>query len=149
MMMMPRIQRPVENGGVHLDPLAFHAALMVGSSSSSSSSGGRPHQDDDAALGAGDALPPIVIDVRNTFEHAIGRFETAAGAAAIEPGMKSFNEFAVFADRIAPECAGRKVLMYCTGGIRCEKASIMLKARGVDDVYQLSGRWKLHAGPPV
>lgn len=72
---------------------------------------------------------PKTIDINTRFQYS----------KAIQPGMKSFNEFAVFADEIAPRCAGRKVLMYCTGGIRCEKASIMLKQRGVADVYQLKG----------
>jgi UPF0176 protein len=80
-----------------------------------------------------------VLDVRNTFEHAIGRFESAAGTSAVAPGMKSFSEFDAFCERFAPKCQGKKVLMYCTGGIRCEKASAMLKERGVEDVSQLQG----------
>jgi len=55
---------------VHLSPTEFHHALAA----------------DDVVL----------LDVRNTFEHAIGRFETAAGQPATEPGMKSFAGFAVF-----------------------------------------------------
>lgn len=104
-----------ENGGVHLSPEEFHAVLES---------------------------PPkelVVIDVRNTFEHAIGRFVAADGVAAIEPKMKSFGGFASFCDSHAEEFAGKKVLMYCTGGIRCEKASAMLRDRGVDDVGQLRG----------
>jgi UPF0176 protein len=81
----------------------------------------------------------VVLDVRNTFEHAIGRFESAAGTSAVAPGMKSFSEFDAFCERFAPKCQGKKVLMYCTGGIRCEKASAMLKERGVEDVSQLKG----------
>ena len=62
-----------------------------------------------------------------------------AGKKAVEPVMHSFTEFDGWAEAVAPSLKGKKVLMYCTGGIRCEKASCMLKSRGVGDVCQLSG----------
>ena len=80
----------------------------------------------------------IVIDTRNDYEVAIGTF-----AGAIDPGTKTFRDFpdwfrehreALIGDGTPP-----KVAMFCTGGIRCEKATAFLKAEGLDGVYHLKG----------
>jgi predicted sulfurtransferase len=111
----------------------------------------------------------VVIDVRNTFEHAIGRFQISTTSttnstitsitngenkngsttskphvphahSAIQPEMVTFSTFdSNFCAKQADYLKDKKVLLYCTGGIRCEKASAMLRKRGVDDVSQLSG----------
>ncbi|GAX19972.1 hypothetical protein FisN_1Lh553 [Fistulifera solaris] len=105
-----------KNGGTHLPPSEFHRAIM---------------ENPDAVL----------IDVRNTFEYEIGHFVHPASLnPAINPEMVTFSSFeSSFCDKRADELKGKKVLMYCTGGIRCEKASVMLKKRGVTDVSQLQG----------
>jgi predicted sulfurtransferase len=105
-----------ENGGTHLPPSEFHRAIM---------------ENPDAVL----------IDVRNTFEYEIGHFvHPTTQNPAMNPGMVTFSSFeSSFCDNKADELKGKKVLMYCTGGIRCEKASVMLKKRGVADVSQLKG----------
>ncbi|MDX7950453.1 rhodanese-like domain-containing protein [Lichenihabitans sp. Uapishka_5] len=75
-----------------------------------------------------------VIDVRNGFEHAIGSFE-----GALDPATTSFTDFPHFvATRLDPS-RDKTVAMFCTGGIRCEKASALLLERGFDTVYQLDG----------
>jgi len=76
----------------------------------------------------------IVIDTRNDYETAIGSFE-----GAIDPETKSFRAFPGWVERNANLLRGRRVAMFCTGGIRCEKATAYLKARGFDDVYHLKG----------
>jgi UPF0176 protein len=79
----------------------------------------------------------IVIDTRNAYEVAIGSFR-----GAIDPGTKSFREFPAWfrANRDALLAEGvSKVAMFCTGGIRCEKATAFLKAEGVADVFHLEG----------
>jgi len=76
----------------------------------------------------------IVIDTRNDYETAIGGFERA-----IDPRTKSFREFPDWVERNANLLKGRRVAMFCTGGIRCEKATAYLKARGFDDVHHLKG----------
>lgn len=83
----------------------------------------------------------VLIDVRNTFEHEIGHFvHPKTQQAAMNPNMVAFSNFdSTFCAKQAPYLKDKKVLMYCTGGIRCEKASAMLRKRGVDDVYQLKG----------
>lgn len=80
----------------------------------------------------------IVIDTRNDYEVAVGSFENA-----IDPKTPSFRDFpAWFRDNRESLFAGRnepRVAMFCTGGIRCEKATALLKAEGIDKVYHLEG----------
>lgn len=76
----------------------------------------------------------VVVDVRNAFEVAIGSFE-----GALDPKTRRFSDFRSFA---AGSLAGEKsktVALFCTGGIRCEKASAHLLANGFSDVRQLKG----------
>lgn len=80
----------------------------------------------------------VVIDTRNDYEVAIGTFQRA-----IDPGTRSFREFPDWFRQNREELlAGnpnRKVAMFCTGGIRCEKSTAFLKAEGIDAVYHLKG----------
>jgi UPF0176 protein len=76
----------------------------------------------------------LVIDTRNAFEVAMGTF-----AGALDPGIKSFGQFKQFAARHLDPAKHRKVAMFCTGGIRCEKASAYLLSRGFAEVYHLKG----------
>lgn len=76
----------------------------------------------------------LVIDTRNAFEVAMGTF-----AGALDPGIKSFGQFKDFAARSLDPAKHRRVAMFCTGGIRCEKASAYLLARGFAEVYHLKG----------
>jgi UPF0176 protein len=76
----------------------------------------------------------LVIDTRNAFEVAMGTFD-----GAVDPGIRSFGEFKDFAAENLDPAKHRKIAMFCTGGIRCEKASAYLLARGFDRVYHLKG----------
>ena len=78
----------------------------------------------------------VLIDTRNDYEVAVGTF-----AGAVDPDTRSFREFpAWFRDHRDDLLAGStRVAMFCTGGIRCEKATAFLKAEGVDDVFHLKG----------
>jgi UPF0176 protein len=76
----------------------------------------------------------VVIDTRNDYEVAVGSF-----ARAIDPGTASFRDFPVWVEAHRGELAGKRVAMFCTGGIRCEKATAYLKREGVDDVFHLDG----------
>jgi len=76
----------------------------------------------------------LVIDTRNRFEVAMGTFD-----GAVDPQLASFGEFKDFvAERLDPE-KHKKIAMFCTGGIRCEKASSYLLSRGFKEVYHLKG----------
>ena len=76
----------------------------------------------------------LVIDTRNQFEVAMGTFE-----GAIDPQLASFGEFKDFVTRQLDPEKHRKIAMFCTGGIRCEKASAYLLSRGFAEVYHLKG----------
>ncbi|KKK61390.1 hypothetical protein LCGC14_3014800, partial [marine sediment metagenome] len=75
-----------------------------------------------------------VIDTRNDYEVAIGSFE-----GATDPGTTSFGDFPAWWQANADRFAGKRVAMFCTGGIRCEKSTAYLRAQGVEDVYHLKG----------
>ena len=81
-----------------------------------------------------DAPDTIVIDTRNDYEVKIGSF-----SGAIDPKTRSFSEFPDWFRANRAEIGTKKVAMFCTGGIRCEKATAFLKAEGVDQVYHLKG----------
>jgi UPF0176 protein len=74
-----------------------------------------------------------VIDVRNQFEVKIGSFERA-----VDPKTASFREFPHYVDRLDPT-QHKKVALFCTGGIRCEKASALMLSQGFEEVYHLQG----------
>ncbi|MGE0100578.1 MAG: rhodanese-related sulfurtransferase [Hydrogenophaga sp.] len=78
----------------------------------------------------------LLIDTRNDYEVAIGTFQ-----GAINPNIKSFTELPAWLDA-QPMLQGEKkpkVAMFCTGGIRCEKSTALMKMRGFDEVYHLEG----------
>jgi UPF0176 protein len=77
----------------------------------------------------------VVIDNRNSFEYRLGRFKNA-----VDPGVDNFRDFPKYIEEHVPEwkAAGKRVAMYCTGGIRCEKTSAWMQDMGVP-VYQLEG----------
>jgi len=76
----------------------------------------------------------LLIDTRNDFEVAMGSF-----AGAIDPQIKSFGQFKDFVARELDPAKHKKIAMFCTGGIRCEKASSYLLAHGFEQVYHLKG----------
>jgi UPF0176 protein len=75
----------------------------------------------------------VLIDTRNIYETEIGAFR-----GAIDPRLQRFSQFSDYV-RASGIPKSKKVLMYCTGGIRCEKASLEMERLGYDNVYQLSG----------
>lgn len=103
---------PASQAGMHLDPAAWNALIA----------------DPDT----------ILIDTRNAYEVAIGTFE-----GAIDPETRAFRDFPGWFDDFAQGLhdQGRtpKIAMFCTGGIRCEKSTALVKARGFDEVYHLKG----------
>ena len=101
----------VKDTGVHLTPEQFHQELM--------------HNRDSFVL----------LDTRNDYESAVGRFTDA-----ITPAIKTFREYPAYIEENKELFEGKKVLMYCTGGVRCERASAYLVAKGITkEVYQLEG----------
>lgn len=104
-------QATADQGGTHLSPEKAHQLMAT----------------------APDDL--VVFDARNAVEWRIGRFKQA-----ITPDINKFRDLPHFIDSNLDLFKGKQVLMNCTGGIRCERASSYLKSKGVaKEVYQLSG----------
>jgi UPF0176 protein len=76
----------------------------------------------------------VVVDMRNHYESEVGHFE-----GAICPDVDTFREELQVVENILQNDKDKKVLMYCTGGIRCEKASAYMKHKGFENVYHLEG----------
>jgi len=76
----------------------------------------------------------LVIDTRNNYEVDIGTFENA-----VNPETESFREFPSYVDNNLKNKKPKKVAMFCTGGIRCEKATSLMLEKGFKDVYHLKG----------
>ena len=76
----------------------------------------------------------VVIDTRNDYEVAIGTFR-----GAVDPGTRAFGEFPQWWHANRDRFAGKRIAMFCTGGIRCEKSTNYLLGQGVNQVYHLKG----------
>lgn len=139
-----------KNGARHLSPREFHElyakTILPLSANPSSSIPLDSHSDMDHTssiemlprASAVDKLSSaVILDVRNYYESAIGRFKNA-----VRIQTRTFSEFPEVADQLIEDLDLKNkthVLMYCTGGIRCERASAYLKSRGVMSCYQLQG----------
>ncbi|MAZ92574.1 MAG: hypothetical protein CMF76_11525, partial [Maricaulis sp.] len=76
----------------------------------------------------------VTIDTRNDYEVRIGRFD-----GAVNPHTASFRDFPDWFRQFRAERPNTRIAMYCTGGIRCEKATAFVKAQGIDEVFHLRG----------
>jgi len=101
---------PLSKGGVHLEPKEYHEKMK------------EPNT--------------VIIDVRNSYEADIGKFNGQDGAVYIDPKMRKSTDFKAWLDKpeTQEQLTGKKVLMYCTGGVRCERASALLKTNMGDKV---------------
>ena len=76
----------------------------------------------------------VVVDTRNDYEYQIGTFKNA-----VDPNTKTFREFPSWVANNLDAKKHKKVAMFCTGGIRCEKSTAYMKEQGFDEVYHLEG----------
>jgi UPF0176 protein len=76
----------------------------------------------------------VVVDTRNDYEYEIGTFK-----GAIDPNTESFREFPEYVEKNLDPAKHKKVAMFCTGGIRCEKSTSYMLEQGFDEVYHLQG----------
>lgn len=76
----------------------------------------------------------LLVDTRNDYEYALGTF-----SGAVDPDTGSFGDFPQWVHSHRDELRQRKVVMFCTGGIRCEKATSWMLDQGFDNVWQLEG----------
>lgn len=76
----------------------------------------------------------LVVDTRNTYEYELGSFKNA-----INPETENFRDFPTYVEKHLMDKKDKKIAMFCTGGIRCEKSTAYLMSLGFKDVYQLEG----------
>ena len=76
----------------------------------------------------------IIVDTRNDYEYRVGTFRNA-----IDPGTESFSQFPAWVDTNLHNMKGKKIATFCTGGIRCEKATSFMRHAGFEKVYHLKG----------
>lgn len=76
----------------------------------------------------------VLIDTRNTYEVKVGTFQNA-----INPKIRTFRAFPDWLEEHRENLEGKRIAMFCTGGIRCEKSTSLLLDRGFEDVYHLKG----------
>ena len=76
----------------------------------------------------------VLIDTRNNYEYEIGSFK-----GAINPNTETFREFPSFTKNTLEQYRDKKIAMFCTGGIRCEKSTAYLKSKGFKNVFHLQG----------
>lgn len=76
----------------------------------------------------------VVIDTRNSYEFEVGTFPNA-----VDPETDSFRQFPEFAEKLAETDKDKPLAMFCTGGIRCEKATALMLELGFEEVYHLQG----------
>jgi UPF0176 protein len=76
----------------------------------------------------------VLVDTRNDYEYAVGTFENA-----INPNTESFREFPEYVEKNLDPKKHKKIAMFCTGGIRCEKSTAYMKQQGFEEVYHLKG----------
>ena len=101
--------RPVEHSGPTIEPMEFKAWM----------DGGRE---------------VMILDTRNDYELRVGTFENA-----VDLDIQSFRDFPDAIKQLPQENKSIPVVMFCTGGIRCEKASVVMENEGWENVYQLNG----------
>jgi predicted sulfurtransferase len=112
---------PLSAGGVHLEPEDYHAKMKE--------------------------KDTVIIDVRNSYEAEIGKFvgqEADGGATYIDPKMRKSTDFKTWVEKpeTQEKLKGKQVLLYCTGGVRCERASALINSKigeQLTGVYQLKG----------
>ncbi|CAM6039401.1 unnamed protein product [Sphagnum compactum] len=125
----PSIEQPsVSNAGQHLTAKEFHTILERAALSAEyeGNSGEKEY---------------VLLDARNIYETRIGKFRLPPGVAFHDPMLRQYSDLPSWLDAHADQLRNKQVLMYCTGGVRCELASAYLRSKGreFEDVYQLSG----------
>ena len=76
----------------------------------------------------------VLLDTRNTYETRLGTFQNA-----IELDLDTFRSFPEAVDKLGDEYKDKEIVMFCTGGVRCEKASVIMKDAGFTNIKQLEG----------
>ncbi|KAF5463304.1 hypothetical protein F2P56_019226 [Juglans regia] len=124
----PMLKSPeISNAGTHLSAVDFHSALQ---------SAGKLLEKESPA----DTEGLVLLDARNLYETRIGKFH-APNVETLDPGIRQYSDLSSWIDDNSEQLKGKCVLMYCTGGIRCEMASAYIRSKGAgfEHVFQLFG----------
>ncbi|XP_042487578.1 rhodanese-like domain-containing protein 6 isoform X3 [Macadamia integrifolia] len=124
----PLLKSPhISNAGKHLSAVGFHSVLQ---------SGGTVLENEDSTQNR----KLILLDARNLYETRIGKFQTP-NVQTLDPEIRQYSDLPAWIDNHSEQLQGNCVLMYCTGGIRCEMASSYIRSKGAgfEHVYQLFG----------
>ena len=127
--------------GTHLSPEEFHNVLLEEAAKVSKKNDNNVPINNNNNNDDNNSNDIAIIDVRNRYETAIGKFQVD-NVEYVDPKTRQFTDFAnSISDptMIQKLKKKKKVLMYCTGGVRCERASAFLKSKGINHVYQLKG----------
>ncbi|XP_057834344.2 rhodanese-like domain-containing protein 6 isoform X2 [Cryptomeria japonica] len=149
----PLVRSPsISNAGKHLSAIEFHSILQM--------AGGMLQEDCDLnrydlnnsldflasqlECETGDRQHHegfVLLDARNMYETRIGKFLPPGQVQTLVPKIRQYSDLPAWIDSHAEQLCGNNILMYCTGGVRCEMASayIRMKGSGYENVYQLSG----------
>ncbi|CAN1141526.1 Rhodanese-like domain-containing protein 6 [Linum perenne] len=116
----------ISNAGTHLSASEFHSLLHSATASDK-------HNLCDSSKDI------VLLDARNLYETRIGKFETP-NVETLDPHIRQYSDLPSWIDDHSEQLRGRNVLMYCTGGIRCEMASAYIKSKGTgfQNVFQVS-----------
>ncbi|XP_062081815.1 rhodanese-like domain-containing protein 6 isoform X2 [Humulus lupulus] len=126
----PLLKPPeISDAGKHLSATEFHSALQIAGQSL-----------DDESSTLTDRKQLVLLDARNLYETRIGKFH-APNVETLDPGIRQYSDLPSWIDENSDDLRGKSVLMYCTGGIRCEMASAYLRSKGAgfENVFQLFG----------
>ncbi|XP_050273722.1 rhodanese-like domain-containing protein 6 [Quercus robur] len=124
----PLLKSPeISNAGRHLSAAEFHSALQ----------GTGPLLEKDSPTCNEDL---VLLDARNLYETRIGKFHVP-NVETLDPGIRQYSDLPSWIDDKSEQLKGKRVLMYCTGGIRCEMASAYIRSKGAgfENVFQLYG----------
>ncbi|KAL2924866.1 Rhodanese-like domain-containing protein 6 [Bienertia sinuspersici] len=124
----PLVKSPsISNAGKHLSALQFHSVLQ---------NAGEPLKEESPI----DFKKLVLLDARNLYETRIGKFESPE-VETLDPATRQYSDLPAWIDSNAEKLRGNCVLMYCTGGIRCEMASAYIRSKGAgfENVFQLFG----------
>ncbi|MCL7036798.1 hypothetical protein MKW94_023602 [Papaver nudicaule] len=124
----PLLESPaISNAGRHLSAAEFHSVLHSAGNNLESE-------------GQSGSKQLILLDARNVYETRIGKFENS-NVETLDPEIRQYSDLPSWIDSHAEKLQGKSVLMYCTGGIRCEMASAYIRSKGdgFENVFQLYG----------
>ena len=121
-------------GGKHLTPKEFHEALQQNNDDNNNNN----NEEESGVFNIKHDNKNVLIDVRNLYETRIGHFD-CDNVPLLDPKTRKFSDFTRWIDDNCHNLKNKQVFAYCTGGVRCERATQYMEYKGIKNVNQLSG----------